>query len=506
MRVRLSKRMFAWETLEDSPSLKTIRGLLEALPDARLLAALRGYRGRGRDDYPVHVLWGVVVLTVLLRHTSFAATLAELRRNEALRLLIGIESEAGVPDDWNVSRFLLVLGRPEHLVLLREVFDTMVRGLAQAVPELGRHVAGDSTGLCARLSRAKKPKKEKKGEAPQEVLPEPSGGRKEYKDAEGKVVRVLEWFGYKLHLLVDVAAEAALAYLVTPPSVGDNETLPELVKKALANLAPEPPAAPPPATPASAAAAPKVPDLVAPAPNTPEAPAAAPKAPKGVVFCRIKTLAFDKAGDDEKVHDLLDDHGIKPLIENRALWQSEPERMLPGHDGRSNVVYDEAGTLYCYDKTSDPPVRHPMAYIGYEPARGTIKYRCPAIHGEWRCPSHERCNAGKKYGKTVRVKCGLDLRRFPPIPRATKLFERLYKGRTAVERVNGRLKVFWGADDGNVTGAARFHAHVGVVMAVHVGLATLLARASAREGTLGTMRLREVAKAVQDNPRAAGDG
>jgi len=45
-----------------------------------------------------------------------------------------------------------------------------------------------------------------------------------------------------------------------------------------------------------------------------------------------------------------------------------------------------------------------------------------------------------------------------------------------------------------------------VVMAVHVGLATLLARASAREGTLGTMRLTEVAKAVQDNPRAARDG
>ena len=57
----------------------------------------------------------------------------------------------------------------------------------------------------------------------------------------------------------------------------------------------------------------------------------------------------------------------------------------------------------------------------------------------------------------------------------SKKFERLYKGRSAVERVNARLKIFWGADDGNVTGAPRFHAQVTAVLLVHIGLATLLA-------------------------------
>jgi hypothetical protein len=98
----------------------------------------------------------------------------------------------------------------------------------------------------------------------------------------------------------------------------------------------------------------------------------------------------------------------------------------------------------------------------------------------------------------VRVKREIDPRRFPAIPRATKQFERLYKGRTAVERVNGRLKVFWGADDGNVTGAARFHALVGVVMIVHLGLATLLAATPRREGTLGRMKLSPIARALQE--------
>ncbi len=83
----------------------------------------------------------------------------------------------------------------------------------------------------------------------------------------------------------------------------------------------------------------------------------------------------------------------------------------------------------------------------------------PSRHEGWPCPSEERCNAGKDYGLIARVPCAVDLRRFPPIPRATTEFERRYKGGTAVERVNARLKLFWGADDGNVTGARRFHAN-----------------------------------------------
>jgi hypothetical protein len=171
--------------------------------------------------------------------------------------------------------------------------------------------------------------------------------------------------------------------------------------------------------------------------------------------------------------------------------------MLPGHDGRSNIVYDEAGTVFCYDRQSQPMVRHSMSFTGYEESRGTLKYRCPAVHEGWPCPSETVCNAGRAFGKTVRIKCDLDLRRFPPIPRATKTFERRYKGRTAVERVNARLKVFWGADDGNLVGARRFHALVGVVMLVHLAFATQLAAAPRREGTLSKMRLSPIARKLR---------
>ncbi len=63
MRIAATQPLFAWESLEDSPSLQTVRELLACIPDAKLLDSLRLARGKGRDDYPVTALWGVLLLT-----------------------------------------------------------------------------------------------------------------------------------------------------------------------------------------------------------------------------------------------------------------------------------------------------------------------------------------------------------------------------------------------------------------------------------------------------------
>ena len=70
MYVAITKPLFAWDCLQDSPSLGTIKQLLASIPDAKLLNGLRWHRGRGRNDCPVHVAWGVVLLRIALRHVS----------------------------------------------------------------------------------------------------------------------------------------------------------------------------------------------------------------------------------------------------------------------------------------------------------------------------------------------------------------------------------------------------------------------------------------------------
>jgi hypothetical protein len=276
-----------------------------------LLEALQANRGRGRNDRPIRVLWFCAVLQRLLRHPTMRLTLEELRRNPDLRRLAGMEHSDDVPQPWNRSRFLAVLGREPFRGLLQNVFDRRVERLGASVPDLGRHGAGDATHLSAR----------RRGCYPSGFAA-PDGGRKEYTNDEGKVTEALEWFGYTLHVLCDTRHEVALAY--------------------------------------------------------------------------------DKACDDGQVHALLKEHAIRPVIQHRSLWKDKESRGLDGA-GVGNVVYDEAGTLYGYDMVRDAPIRHRMAYIGHEPSRGTLTYRCPAEHESWRCPSSKRCNHGKRYGASRRL-------------------------------------------------------------------------------------------------------
>jgi hypothetical protein len=332
--------------------------------------------------------------------------------------------------------------------MLRGVFDDLVKRLGVAVPDLGRHTAGDSTGLSARHDDNAR----RVADETAQGLPQPTGGRKEYKDDDGKVTKVVEWFGYKLHLLVDVEHEVALAYHVTDTKAGDNEEIEALVEQAEANLPPD----------------------------------------------RIETLAYDKAADDIKVHEMLHEHDIKPVIQNRSCWpDGDAERVLGGRIPL-HVVHDEAGTIFCCDTVSEPPVLRPMTDMGHEKDRGTLKYRCPARVEGFTCASDEKCNADRPYGMTVRVPQEIDLRRFPSIPRGTRQFEKRYKGRTAVERVNARLKIFWGLDDGNVVGSRRFHAHVGAVMVVHLAFATVLAASQRYEGSFGTLKLSPIAAHLRE--------
>jgi hypothetical protein len=53
------------------------------------------------------------------------------------------------------------------------------------------------------------------------------------------VVKVVEWFGFKLHLLVDVKHEVALAYEGTDTEAGDGEARPVVLEQAEADLPPD---------------------------------------------------------------------------------------------------------------------------------------------------------------------------------------------------------------------------------------------------------------------------
>ena len=89
---------------------------------------------------------------------------------------------------------------------------------------------------------------------------------------------------------------------------------------------------------------------------------------------------FEKIPGHKPHLSLLHEAKISPVIQNRSMWKENFERMLPDHDGNSNIVYDEAATVYCYDKVSEAPVRHRMACIGHDPS-------APCVYRPWFLPT-----------------------------------------------------------------------------------------------------------------------
>lgn len=72
-----------------------------------------------------------------------------------------------------------------------------------------------------------------------------------------------------------------------------------------------------------------------------------------------------------------------------------------------------------------------------------LRYRCPEAVGKGVCKSRFRCSASS-YGDVLKLPIALDPRRHPPVPRESQKWARLYRLRTALERVNSRVKELLG--------------------------------------------------------------
>ena len=412
--------LFSWKEFDRSEPIVMLERALDALPDEALLEALKRERKGRRDEYPHECLWRATVAGALLGHATRASLIAELRRNAELRQVCGFEhwrAERAVPGPWVFSRFVRKLQR--HQALIDAMFETTVKRLGTVLGDLGQSLAADSKALVVHGRR-----------------PADAGvGVKTYEstDAAGSTkTTVVNWFGYKLHLLIDSRYELPLAFEVTEASRADSPRLLPLVE----HLEKEHPC----------------------------------------IHERARELAADKGYDDgaDKA-DLYDNHGIVPLIPPRNLGA-----MRALDEQRSDTIYlSPSGEVCCKIL---PFEREPakayaqMQFQGFEPGRRTLKFRCPAAAFGLQCRNRDacRCRPGVRegrYGRVVRVALERDRRLVLPVHAPGRAFERAYKRRAAVERVNSRLDRVHGLEWALVNSRA--------AMTLRVSLALLAMNASA---------------------------
>jgi hypothetical protein len=186
-------------------------------------------------------------------------------------------------------------------------------------------------------------------------------------------------------------------------------------------------------------------------------------------FKTIQTLAGDKAYDSGHHHEVLyDRHGIKPVIDIRNHWKDGEETKLLNPEKIDNIVYDYRGRVYCHSPEGNE--RYEMAFCGFEKDRNTLKYKCPSAAYGIQCKGYANCCQETK-GKTVRIPLETDRRIFVPIARSSYKWQRIYNGRTAVERVNSRIDVSFGFENHFIRGKAKMTFRVGLALIVMLSMA-----------------------------------
>ena len=413
--------LFSWQEIEELGDLDRLRLLLENLPDEPLMRELEERRGNGRDDYPIRPIWNSFLSCIVFQHASIEGLRRELKRNGQLRWICGFDLFRGVsavPPSYVYTRFLQSLYECQDLV--DQMFNDLVAELQELLPDFGNILAIDGKAIESHAN----PRGESADNKPDGRRDlDATWGVKTYKgkrDDGTAWSKTKSWFGYRLHLIVDATYELPAAYELATASPAEQPAGLALVDKLAAAH----------------------PDLVN----------------------RCSCFLGDKGYDGTDYHTgLWDDYGIKCVIDIRNLWKDgEQDRIVTGC---ANVTYDHRGTVYCYCmKTGE---RQEMAFGGFEKDRECLKYRCPAKHYGMKCRSLGLCNVGH----SVRIKLSEDRRVFTPVARSSYLWKKLYKKRTAVERVNGRLDTSFGFEDHYIRGQRKMKLRVGMALTVMLAMA-----------------------------------
>lgn len=424
-------QLFTWREIERSSDLDRLRLVLVAMPDERLVSLLEARRGRGRNDYPIRPMWNALLAGIVFQHPSAASLLRELWRNGELRGLCGFEPCAPPPSADGFGRFLALV--VSHRAEVRAMFDALIDAINELLPDLGRRQAIDSKAIASLGKPVKDESKQNEPDGRRDL--DADWGKKEYKGVhkDGTLwSKLVKWFGYKLHLLVDADYELPIAFALTKASEADVTQLPQLVEQ----LEEKHPA----------------------------------------LLARAEELSADKAYDSGEVNAALyDDHGIKPVIDTRRLWKEDPSKPRVLFDERYDVfAYDERGKVYCSCPQSGK--QRELFFAGFEKDRAALKYRCPAAANGFVCIGRAECESLAPdgvgaFGRVVRVPLAHDRRIFTPIARHTAKWEKAYDRRPSVERVNSRIDRVLGFEQHFIRGQAKMEMRVSLALAVLLAMA-----------------------------------
>lgn len=404
--------LFDDNDFEDLGDLERLTAVLGSIPDHKVISKLYSIRGKGRNDWPCTAMWNSFIASFLFNHETVEQLLRELRRNKQLRSICGFAPVRRRQRDGSVRVFYAPSksAYSKFLKNLEQCSDELQETFGSLVQYMYDNLDGFGQSLMI------------DGKAIQSYAKKLSGkpGRQGEHDAD--------W--------------CQKTYTVSNPVNG--ETVTKKLKwfgfrlHLIADATYEMPVSFR-VTKASVSEKTEAKGMV---------DALADSHPDYLKVCR--EFMADKGYDSGSFLSQLEKHGILPIIDIRNMWKDKEAT----HQYRdTDLVYNYKGDVF-YVKEDGEQI--PLQYKGYDKSTDSQRF---GFHPEY----HDK--------RIFRIRRDEDPRIFTQVARSSKKWKRLYRKRTGVERINGRIDRDYQFERHTIRGLSKMSMFITVTFIVYLGLA-----------------------------------
>ena len=389
MKIITQISMFDDTQNENLGDLERLQKVFDNLPDEKLIRRLKEKRGKGRNEWPVEAMWNSFIASFIFDHDSIASLLRELNRNSQLRIICGFQPHIySVLTDKKDEYGKRIIESRYKLSPTASAYTNFLNNLKECEQELReifdtlvKYMYENLNGFGEIIAAD--------GKAVQSYARRIS---KKNRDNRGE--RDADWCRKK--------------YTATKP---DGEKVVKTKKwfgfrlHLLSDATYELPVDYE-VTKASNSELKETERLLD---NIKE------KYPEKLEKCRY--FLADKGYDSTELIEWLTTEGISPVIDIRNMWQGDETKQFKD----TNIVYNYKGKVY-YITDSGKEIE--LLYKGYDKSRVSLRY---GFHSKY------------EDKRIFRIPLKTDPRIFTKVARNSKKWKRLYKKRTSIERVNGRI-------------------------------------------------------------------
>ena len=406
-------KLFEESDFENLGDLERLKTVLDTLDDGKLIQRLYRMRGKGRNDWPCEAMWNSFIASFLFGHETVESLLRELRRNKQLRTVCGFEPKSVKQKDGSIKVFVAP-SASAYSNFLKNLMSCQEE-LKEMFTELVLYMYGNLEHFGEILmvdgkaiqSYGAKPSKKKKSGCRGEH--DADWCRKQYSASGPNGEAVIKTKKW-FGFRLHLIADATYEIPVAFSVTKASNSEQTETKKLLEEIE-------------------KV-------------------HKEWLEGCSY--FLGDKGYDSGSIIRQLEGKGITPIIDIRNCWKDGEET----HQYRdTNLVYNYKGTVWYIEEDGS---RTELLYRGYDKSTDSLRYG-------FKPQKHDK--------RIFRIKCEEDRRIFTPVARSSHKWKRLYKKRTGVERINGRIDRDYRFERHTIRGLSKMTMFLTVTFLIYMAMA-----------------------------------